>query len=204
MQPLEKFMSRLLPSLPGCPTPLAHQSIVDAAIEFCDETGAIQYSPDPQKVSKGQYEYDVDLPADTELSRLMTIHLDGRPLLVTATSPQAAAPGTPTSAHVNMDGGITLHPHPHPEYSATLTMHVATRPTRDAKSLDDQLHSRWAEALTAGAFFRLCTMPGQAFTDAMYASLSQAKFNLHLNRGRIESRRNNAAVDMRVRNRPFA
>ena len=204
MQSLEKFLPRLLPQVPGCPHPLALQSLLDSAIEFCEETGAIQVTCELQPIEVGVPDYDTDTPVGTEIARLLSVTVRGRALHLAAHPPHPGDGGHPRIAYVNEDGGVSLFPTPGPDSDGNIAIRLCTRPTRDAKSLDNMLYSKWLEAITAGALYRLASTPGQPFTDMALAAASLGKFLYYLNRGRIEARRGSAAVDIRVHNQPFA
>ena len=43
---IDKFYSRVMPYVQGCPEPTASQAILDAAIEFCDKTNVMRQTLD--------------------------------------------------------------------------------------------------------------------------------------------------------------
>lgn len=198
-------MSRLLPQAQGCPVPLAHQCLVDAAIEFCEETAATQSVTDPVALLSGRATYDLDLPSDMEASRVTRVWVGPRALtLIAQAPPPDAASGAPHSAYVAERDTITLYPTPDAGAYGALTARVTTRPKRTARALDDVLYRRWIEPLVAGALFRLRTTPGQPFTDLAAAAVAHADFWRGINRARIEANRGGAAASLSVQARPLA
>lgn len=217
MQSLESFMSRLQPHVQGCPAPLAHQALIDSAIEFCDETCVVTTVTDAAVLRAGQFRFDIDLTYDLAVSRVLRADLNGRSIPVHAGVPPQhmflfsedaddrieVMQGYPERVYVRALDGLVL-PAPDEANAGRLHLLVATRPRRDAQQLDDALLDQWAEAVVAGATQRLCLVPGQPYTDATKAGVARMTFLREVSRGRLESRRTLTAAPMQVAGRPFA
>lgn len=216
MQPLDAFMSRLMPQVRGCPAPLAEQALVDAAIEFCEETGVVRATTDPIPLIAGQATYDVDTPSGTEIVRVIRAWSGKRLLALApaaaassvypfATSVGSDAPptGDPVTLLVTDRQTVTLYPTPDKAVEK-LTLRVATRPQRGATRLEDALLYDWAEAVVSGALFRLASTSGQAFSDAALAQAAFARFWFFVNRARIEANRARVSGPVAVAGRPLA
>jgi hypothetical protein len=67
---LSLFYPLVLPHVVGCPNPLLDQAILYAAGEFCREGHVVQ-EISTQNVVAGTQEYDVDLPASSQLSSIL-------------------------------------------------------------------------------------------------------------------------------------
>lgn len=219
MQSLDVFLSRLLPLLPGCPDPTAKQALLDASIEFCEETHVAQVVTDPVSLYPDQQNYTLGIPAQTEVARLVKAWSGTRiltqvePVLndssLLHTNPIGttyAATGAPRILTLTLEGDVTLYPTPDISAAAAemFTARVAVKPTRDATQVPDVLYTSWAEAIVAGAAFRLASMPAQAFSDDGLAAASHTRFRYFINRARIEANRGRLVGPAAVRNRPFA
>lgn len=219
MQSLDVFLPRLLPLVPGCPEPLAVQALLDAAIEFCDETCVVVSVTTPSAIQAGVSGYTVTLPQQAELTRVSRVWCGKRklnlaqgvkvdtPLVYTNPIGEFYAPeGAPTTATISSTGVVTLYPTPDAATAAKelLSLRIATRPTRSATQVDDRLGSAWAEAIVAGAAYRLTGMQAVAFSDEAQSVKAHARFRYFINRARIEANRTSLGGSVGVRNNPFA
>lgn len=205
-------MPRLAPYVVGVAEPLAHQALVDAAIQFCEETGVIRLTTDPVPTVAGQALYDIDLPTGVALSRILKVWVndalvyaapeaatdDPRGLSQLATS----SPGSPLAAVSLEPATVALVPAPDTS-GVSLMVRAATRPTRVAKVLDDELYNRWCDAIVAGATYRLCAVPGQPFSDPGQAQRAEGVFWQQVNRAKVHSSRGPMGGVLAVRQRPF-
>lgn len=206
-------MPRLLPSAPGVPDPLARQALVDAAIQFCDYTGAVRFSSDPVASVKGLGAYDVDLPQDTEFARVIGVWVGPRQV---GLAPEAMVSdvrgvavqdlpdqGAPAYGVVIEPRALTLVPAPDQD-GLPIVIRSTTRPARNAKVLDDALFDRWVEVIVHGALARICRTPNQSFSDPVRAQESETRFISAMGRAKLDANRGAVAGLMRVRNHPFA
>lgn len=205
-------MPRLAPYVTGVAEPLAFQALVDSAIQFCEETGVLRLTTDPVQTLAGQATYDLDLPAGTELSRVLKVWLDGVPVYATADamiddprgfSTQVANPtGAPRAAPVIEAGSITLVPAPGLS-GQDLVVRAAMRPTRSARVLSDELFNRWCDGVVSGAIYRLATVPAQPFSDPAQAQRAEGMFWQQVNRARVQANRGQMGGPLSVKQRPF-
>lgn len=207
MKPLTDFLARLLPMAPGCPEPLARQALVDAARAFCERTLTVRVHTEPQRLRAGTAQYDIDLPAETELVQVLRAWTGQRELARQALAHQdrpddLATRGGPSYLVVRESDAVTLQPVP--DGADTLTLLVATRPTRDAKTLDDALHGRWMDAVVHGALARLAVVPGQPFFNADLAGYASAQLRQEESQARLEANAGAAGGRIRVRAHPLA
>lgn len=217
MQPLDVFLPYLTPWVGGCPVPLAHQSLVRSARSFCEETNVITRMSEPVELVPGEAVYDIDLDTDTDAIRLLAAWLGATPLHLPtvrdARSPLVsfsdlgagviAQSGTPTMASSEQANTVTLYPPPGDTPLPKLTVRVATRPKITARSLDDALFTRWADAVVSGAVAIIAALPGQPFSDLNQATIADARFWRAVNKARIEAQRGDVGTSLRVRNNPL-
>lgn len=213
MVSLDAFLPRLLPYVIGVAQPLAHQALLDTAIQFCEETGVVRHTTSPVLTVAGQATYDVDLPSQTELSRVLKVWVGWRMVYA---APEAMVDsvrgvstdvtndtGTIHAASVIEPGTITLVAAPS-EDGFQIVVRAATRPTRSATQVDDALFNRWCDAITSGAIYRLASVPGQPFSDPNQAQIAFGMFRQQLNLAKIQANRGPMGGAVSVKLRPFA
>jgi hypothetical protein len=198
MKKLEFFLPRILPWCLGAPEPLVYQALIDSAIQFCDETTVVHYITDPITIIPNVADYDIDLPVGMDLARIMRVWY--------GVGPWDYSLSNPVNWRVTDIGQITIFPTP----TATLApgqwmfVDVATKPSRNASSLADQLYSDWIEGVVGGAIFRLCSTPDQSYTNANNAAIGQRAFNVWRGKAMYEQTKGRVRRDVAVRPRPFA
>lgn len=189
MLSLDVFLSRLAPKVLGCPDPMLRQALVDAAIEFCEETSIIQVTTDPAEVTAGVGTYVLALPTDqaasttlkawyktTLLTPVPADKIDSVLAFVSDAGGETQLRGEPRLFYEINPGEIGLYPVPAETYARAFSARVAIKPTRNAVTVDDTLFNDWCEVIVAGAAARLCAMQGQAFSDPATAAIESGKF----------------------------
>jgi hypothetical protein len=101
-------------------------------------------------------------------------------------------------------GVIALYPVPRKAATLAFSALVATKPTRNASSVDDILYEDWVEAIVAGAAYRLCSMQGQMFTNDATAKQEYSRFWADIASATNLGRRGRVRGSMQVRPRSFA
>ena len=74
------LLPKVLPSVPGCPQPLAIQHIRDAAVRVCERTLAWRYVQPKFNLTPGMHEYLYNKPADSEVHVLFQAMLNDSPM----------------------------------------------------------------------------------------------------------------------------
>lgn len=213
MLSLDVFLPRIMPQAISCPEPLAKMHLVDAAIEFCEGTGVVRHTTYPLNTVAGTATYDLDIPVDTELDRVRIVWLDRRPLSVlargnnqhvSAHSPDVTTqPGSPFVVSVVEPNTITLTPPPSVA-DLQLVAHVSLRPKRSATKLDDSLYNRWLDAVVAGTLVRICSTPGQPYTDPNQVARYSAILAKQTGLARVEANRGQMGGPLSVQMHPIA
>lgn len=202
MTPLETFLPRLLPQLPGCPQPTALQALLDSACDFSDRSRAVLVVTDPQTLVAGQAEYDYGLPSAVEAVQLKAAWIDqaslALPPAVVRVPDDGTVTGTPYAAMPTEEGDLRLYPTPD-KGGGRLVARLAVRPTAGATQVMDVLYHRWREAIVAGAAFRLVLIPGQAFTNLEMAGVHERKFLQGVGRAAVEANRGGVNTPLFVR-----
>jgi hypothetical protein len=76
------LLPKVLPSVPGCPQPLAVQHIRDAAIRACERTLAWRYMQPKFRLLPGVFEYEYQKPADADVHAVFRVSVNDSPLEV--------------------------------------------------------------------------------------------------------------------------
>lgn len=212
MKALDLFLPRLMPWVSSCPEPLAKQALVDAAIEFCEETHLVKVTSGPQNSVAGTCNYALTMPADQNCASVQkawygTAPLDPAPeaeienilAYVNGVGSTPRAQGTPRWFYEIAPNTIGLYPVPQASEPLMISARVATKPTRNATSLDDALFDDWIEAVCFGARQRLHAMPDQMFSSDTKASQAEARFRFFIHRAKAVSIRGRVSGSLSIR-----
>ena len=210
MQSLSAFYSRIMPYLPGCSEPMADQLLIDAAIEFCENSLAIRQNLDPFYTRTGAAEYDLDPPSNQyTIARVMSVNLAGEeltPVMVeTVRNDLSTVNARPRGFYTDrVDSTLVLRVTPPPDGKYEVKVIAALRPARSATLLDDDLLNLWVAPLTQSALAKAMMIPDQPFTNpAMSAAMAMSAAKL-TSTTRIESSYGLIRGSMTSRSRPFA
>lgn len=209
MVDISQFLSRLLPQVPGCSEPLAYQSILDSAIEFCEKSLVIRQNLDAFFTVDGRSVYDLDPPTSSHaIARVISVQLDNKPLhgLFEEDVPNLGdSSGEPTLFHTTrIDNEFVLNLYPIPDERQRVTVHVALKPTRSATQVDDDLFNNWSEVVVEGAIARIARIPNQPFSDVNYAFAMANSAKEKTCRARVEAYHGRVRGGTAVKMRPFA
>lgn len=196
--PLTTFLPEVVPYAPNVPNPIAINAIRNALIEFCEQTAWDTYECLPQTGQAGMSDYEMDTPEGTEVSRVMSVFYDGRPLVamseetIRRMNPRSDwrdQTGSP-SAFVTMDRHIVrLFPVPDTGLANALKCIVALRPERTAIVCTDDLWRLWGDGIAKGAIYRLLTIPQQSWTNLRAAEGFGKMFADCIGKGKIDRNR---------------
>ena len=209
MVPISAFFSRVLPHVLGCPEPTAEQAVLDAAIDFCERTLVVQHDLAPVSLVRGRADYALTPPVSTEVAQVMSAWINGNRLHPVARKhygQKSSYEGIPASfvSLVRAEtAGLQLLPTPNEDLADALVVRVALRPTRSAVELPDVLLNEWADAVVAGALYRLHDVPAQPYTNEAKALSYMQRFYLHCTRAKAEANRGRVVSSMSVNMRSF-
>lgn len=207
MKPVSELLTRLMPRVVGCPEPLALQALVDSGVEFCEKSLVVRHTLDTVTTRSGVQSYSLDAPSQQRAARVLSVTYDGR--TINAVPPgnpgELDFGGVPLAYSTRFDGPeLLLELYPTPNAPGSLVVQIAAAPTLTASSFEDELVTRWYDAILAGAWARLMSTPNQPFTNfdlaAAYNTMYRAETAKALAdgfSGRVQSSRT-------VKLRPFA
>lgn len=178
MKALRLFERFVTARIGGAPIPAVEDALVDAAIEFCEETCVVSELLGPMTINPGSDPIAIDAERGLEVASVRRVWVAGREdALPPLTSQQledlypsgwadkSCSAASELAGWVHIDNaGLRLVPYLSVSLPMALTMRVAYKPTRDARELPDVLLSRYAEMIAKGALARL-----HEHADAPYA-----------------------------------
>lgn len=211
---IDVFLPRLLPSVTGCPEPLARQALIDSAIEFCEETGVVKVTTDPVSLISGVSVYAIEVPTQQAVVTVQRVwygtrELTAAPLAMISESQvftgstQVAIGQEPTHFAEYGPGEVALFPTPGSGANALLVFRVTTKPTRAATTVETVLFEDWAEFIVAGALRRLHSVPDSPFFSDPLAMRQAGLFQLGISRARQEALRGRVRGSMLIAHRAF-
>lgn len=209
MIPLSAFFPRLLPSVIGCPEPLAQQALLDSAIEFCGRSLAVTTTLDAVTLTAGIASFEVETPTNTTIAQVLNLWYDGREL--------DAAPYSEATAIASADGepryyygedidevfNITLMPAPDRTVRSGVIVRAALKPTRSATTVHNILFERYAPAIVDGAMAILMAIPDQSYSNEQKALVLGSSARHKANAARTDALHGRVQSSMSVKMRSF-
>lgn len=182
--PLSQWVPLVLPAVSECPDVALRQSVLRAAMDFCEVTRCWKGIADPIDVVAGTAEYTIPTPSGASTVIVERLDCDGRKL----------APKTPDQLQEQYENWRTLEPGVPSFYTqlgpnavrlirtpATgvpqgLVFRCAYRPARDATTLPSFLWDQFADPIAYKAIVFLCETPGQPWTNPQAAQYYDQKY----------------------------
>ena len=199
MASLDAAMRRLLPLVPGCSDDLARQALMDAAIEFCERSYALQADEDPFVTTPGEGAYELfSFEPGVEIITLAGVRLDGVDLRPVSRSVvrRELSPGRPAGYWLEHPQTLALLPAPDDEYK--INVRYVLKPQDGSVELPDELDERWRQAVVYGAVVRLYSIPHQPFYNPQALVWYSTHFASEIKRARIELNRSNVRTSLSV------
>lgn len=209
MIPLSAFFPRLLPSVLGCPEPLAQQALLDSAIEFCGRSLAVTTTLDAVTLREGLASFEVETPTNTTIAQILNLWYDGRELEsaayadATAMSTSNGDPRFFYGEDIDEVFNITLMPAPDRTVRSGVIVRAALKPTRTATTVHNVLFERYVQAITDGAQAILLAIPDQPFSDETKAQVMAVRARSGANNARVDALHGRVQSSMSVKMRSF-
>ncbi len=209
MVPISAFFPRLLPSVLGCPEPLAQQALLDSAIEFCSRSLAVTTTLDAVTLREGIASFEVETPTNTTIAQVLNLWFDGRqidPSPFSEATDVSATTGEPRYFYgedIDEVFNITLLPAPDRTVRSGVIVRAALRPTRSATTVHNVLFERYAQAVVDGAQAILLAIPDQPFSDETKAQVMAVRARAGANNARTDAMHGRVQSSMSVKMRAF-
>jgi hypothetical protein len=208
-------VSRLAPSVPGCPTPIIEQYVRDAAIEACERTLSWRYEQPALRLVPGAYDYAYSAPTDAEVHAFITVTVNGRrlepvtlehlhdiqPKWPEATTDERSEPRYITQFDSD---NFVVAPVPDDAASYDLKMIVALKPLRTATKMDKTVLDELENVIMHGALQHLLVLPDKDWSDTKLATYHAKQFSFQISERRARTNLGAARASMTVEMRPLA
>ena len=197
MKTYSHFLDGVMPYVPGCPIEMAEHAIRETCIDLCERSLLLQRDHDSIDVIAGITDYDFDPPNGQRVFKIMKAWFRNTEL--TPVSPDDVTdvslyntyiPGVTVSKDdpklilQKDDQTFSVLPVPKETARGAITMRVALKPTRTSTEIDDFVFEDYAEAVYAGARFRLLTVPAKPYTNPDLAMVNQNMYVSGVNSAR--------------------
>jgi hypothetical protein len=207
--PLSAFFPRLLPSVIGCPEPLAQQALLDSAIEFCERSLAVTTTLDAVTLAAGEASFEVETQRNTTIAQVLNLWFDGRqidPSPYSEATEIASTNGEPRYFYgqdIDEIFNITLMPAPDRTVQGGVIVRAALKPTRTATTVHNILFERHAQAIVDGALAILMAIPDQSFSNDQKAMVMGSSARAKANAARTDALYGRVQSSMSVKMRAF-
>lgn len=209
---LNDFLKYVLPDVPGCPSAVAKQKLLEAATDFLTRSQAwneVQYA---QRVQPDQQEYWLDAPSGARCIDVLDVYTVAGHLIPVTLGQlaqvmpdwQTAEGSTPTYYTRAFDfETLRVFPKPTQPGSETLTVHAVYTLTDRSATIPDVIAQRYAEPIAHGTKFRLMTMPRAQWQDLKLAEYHRSEFESGVSMALITATHGKTAGSARVQPRRF-
>lgn len=178
---LGKFKPFIYPSLPEVSDMEFISNTRRACIEFCRRSLVWQVELNPIDVVSGQVTYALEIPEDTELTRVMKVIVNRdeyTPINDDAGQFFGFAPYY--VSHITSREIDLIRP-PQDNIAGGLKIKVALQPTHTAMQVADILYTHYSEAIALGALANLCSIAGRPFSNPQLAKQYTEDFRHAIN-----------------------
>lgn len=174
----------VLPHLAADPSdPVTENAIKRTVIEFCAGSWIWKSFQDPVTVLPGVNTYDLEPETGTDVSAVLAVELDGRPLnardvpWLNRELPRWKTVAGTIKYFTQIDTEtLILAPLPDSQITNALTITLALQPSQKATSLPSWIYNLYIYALVDGAVSRLMLMPNKGWSDAAAGLDRRTKF----------------------------
>ena len=208
------IVNRLLPSVPGCPTPVVENYVRDAAIEACERTLAWRYEQPRIRLTVGGHDYEFEYPAGSEIHAFITATVNDETLIpVTLDKMYDLYPRWPNQPVENRakpryitqldPDHFSVAPVPDGDTTYDVRMIVCLKPLRTADSMDKTVLDELENVIMHGALQHLLLLPDNSWSDRELASYHAKQFAFKLSERRARANLGAGRASMRVQGQPF-
>lgn len=183
MTDFASFYSLIKPYADGVAGPAMDNALRQAAIRFCQQTCAWQVISSLVNVTAGVNTYDVDIPGEAEIVKIMRLAYDKRPIdpqslddLDMKYADWTAETGTPACYTQLTPEQIILVPMPSSTVPLAMSYRAAYKPSQGASTLPDILYRQYAIAIARGALSLLLMESNRGYYSPQEALRYEALF----------------------------
>lgn len=207
---------KITPITPGVPQPVIVQHVRDSAIEACERTLAWRYEQDAITLTPGVYQYDYEVPDQSEVVGVFHSAISGSALAPVSLEQLLGQypdwPNTATDARGNPSLVAQYDPDhfvlaPVPDTPTTpyqIKMILALRPTMDATGMDQTAFDELEPLIVDGALKRLLSIPNQSWTNGDLADYYARQVVFKTASRRAKANHGTVRASLSVQFPPFA
>lgn len=188
MTALTAWHDLVVPEIRGVTPEASLYEIRRIAIEFCEQSQAIDTQLAAINVVASQSTYTLTPPADTMIVDVHRVEYNGKVLTPSSQADLDRAfdkwrteTGVPKYWYLETRTTLRLAKTPADTLTAGLVVTVATKPTDTAATVDDRLWTDHAESIKIGTLGRLLMMDGKPWSNPQKAALYQSQFVSRIN-----------------------
>jgi hypothetical protein len=207
-----EIVNRLMPSVPGCPTPVIEQYVRDAAIEACERTLAWRYEQPRVRLTQHVHDYEYEAPTQAEVHAFITATCNGVKMQpVSLEQLHDIYPQWPYDTDAASDpryitqldpDHFAVAPLPN-DKTFDVRMIVALKPLRTATYMDKTVLDDIENVVMHGALQHLLVLPDRTWSDRDLASYHAKQFVTKLSERRARANLGAGRASMRVQMQPF-
>ena len=180
-------MVELLPyNIAGCPDFVVEKAIKDATLSFCRRSGAFRLPLDSFTTDEGEYEYDIDLPRNTNIVDIISVTVGKKE--ITPDTEQGATHANPewrtqksTPTSYIRPTNKTLFLVPAPALSGEdIIVHASLKPSLKATSIEDDFVEDYVDGIMAGALANLLNAHDMPWANPQRAAKHEAEVEAHV------------------------
>lgn len=224
MTDLITLYKHVKPDVPGCPDPLLDRAIINAAIEFHEESKIYCAELTAINVVADEPEYDLVPPAGYAVVDIRRARFDDKPLIAKsrdqldqmwvdqntrslfhyhhmtgynfdADSWEVATTSRPQFFYQPTSSSLRLVAIPDTAYVGGLKVNAALKPTPDATAIEDWIYNDYYKAIAAGAIAEVARIPEKMWTNPGLGDLRDREFRAGIAKARGRSLRDHARND---------
>jgi hypothetical protein len=202
----ETLLPEILPMVPGCPDTLIENNIRSAVIELCELASVYQSELDPVTTVSNIYEYDLEPPTGTSVSKILWVTHQGKDLEpLTTTLLEQRLPkwreqaGVPEYFVQQNSASFMLAPVPSATVVGSTIVRAVLRPTHISTACDNDVMNDYRDTIVNGALFRLLRIPNKDWSDMQGASIYGQLFNKGVQDAERRARNADTAIHRSVK-----
>lgn len=185
------FYPWVLPQVPGCPNPTLDLHIRQAVIEFCRRTACYTVTLDDIRANGTDTNFDLDIPSQTQVVRLMAASVNGRdyPLVDTLRGQQLVRSQSPQDFLFSADK-LTVDVWPLRAAGDLIGLEAMLTPSHTASQIDSDVIAPYMQDVAFGAVGSLMMMPVAEWGNPNLAAINKGLFKscidtvaMHFSRG---------------------
>lgn len=162
----------VLAAAPACPSPTMVRALRTAAIELGDKALCYRYELEGQLALGNLDTTELDLPRDTNLVSIISLHAEGKHLKPTSVRIMDRdilgwrdEVGFPTKYLRKQNTLNAIRLYPLPEDTLSLRGEIALKPTRIATGFEEHFLDRFYATIVDGALARLLVVPSAPWVN---------------------------------------